>query len=236
LHPVVQTISGKPLTIYGSGDQTRSFCCVSDLIQGLSRLIALEQEIDITDRLVSTCPRLLDVSAAEKPFARFAFDGGVNGKNLSILIALSLAACASNPLPPPNSVQSRFDPQVGAVRVIVSDLQPLTAADLLGSYGDRISATAVTLVSGPHVNYNPQPSLGIGIGGFGFSRGAGFGSGVGVGLPIGGPTSGHVDDQYIGSAVIPVPRNYSQTWNTYRLEIQVGNRPIVVAAPAPSGG
>jgi UDP-glucuronate decarboxylase len=44
---VVQAISGKPLTIYGSGEQTRSFCYVSDLIEGLSRLIALEQKIDV---------------------------------------------------------------------------------------------------------------------------------------------------------------------------------------------
>jgi UDP-glucuronate decarboxylase len=44
---VVQAISGKPLTIYGSGEQTRSFCYVSDLIEGLSRLIALDQEIDM---------------------------------------------------------------------------------------------------------------------------------------------------------------------------------------------
>jgi hypothetical protein len=153
-----------------------------------------------------------------------------------IMIALSLAACASNPLPPPNSVQSRFDPQVGAVRVMVSDLQPLTAADLLGPEGDRIAATAVTLVSVPHVDYNPPPSVGIGIGGFGFSHGAGFGSGAGVGLPIGGPTPSHVDDQYIGAAVIPAPSDYRQTWSTYRVEIQVGHRPMILAAPAPSAG
>ncbi|MEA2767176.1 MAG: UDP-glucuronate decarboxylase [Acetobacteraceae bacterium] len=40
-------ICGKPLTIYGSGEQTRSFCYVTDLIEGLSRLIALDQEIDM---------------------------------------------------------------------------------------------------------------------------------------------------------------------------------------------
>jgi UDP-glucuronate decarboxylase len=44
---VVQAISGMPHTIYGSGEQTRSFCYVSDLIEGLSRLIALDQEIDM---------------------------------------------------------------------------------------------------------------------------------------------------------------------------------------------
>ncbi|WP_425299182.1 UDP-glucuronic acid decarboxylase family protein [Pseudaminobacter soli (ex Zhang et al. 2022)] len=35
---VVQALSGRPLTIYGSGAQTRSFCYVSDLITGLVRL------------------------------------------------------------------------------------------------------------------------------------------------------------------------------------------------------
>jgi UDP-glucuronate decarboxylase len=32
---IVQAIRGEPLTIYGDGSQTRSFCYVSDLIQGL---------------------------------------------------------------------------------------------------------------------------------------------------------------------------------------------------------
>jgi len=36
---VAQAISGKPLTIYGDGRQTRSFCYVSDLIEGLVRML-----------------------------------------------------------------------------------------------------------------------------------------------------------------------------------------------------
>lgn len=44
---IVQALHGKPLTIYGTGEQTRSFCYVSDLIEGLSRLIALDEEIDM---------------------------------------------------------------------------------------------------------------------------------------------------------------------------------------------
>lgn len=133
-------------------------------------------------------------------------------------------------------MQSRFDPQVNAVRVTVSDLQPLTMADLLGPDGSRLPAAGVTLISGPHVDYKPPPSVGIGIGGFGFGSGGGFGSGLGVGLPLGGPTPSHISDQYIATAVIPVPGNYVQTWANYRLEIQVGNRPVVLAAPAPSTG
>ncbi len=32
---IVQALHGRPLTIYGKGDQTRSFCFVSDLVRGL---------------------------------------------------------------------------------------------------------------------------------------------------------------------------------------------------------
>lgn len=36
---IVQAIKGEPLTIYGDGSQTRSFCYVSDLVEGLIRLM-----------------------------------------------------------------------------------------------------------------------------------------------------------------------------------------------------
>ncbi len=39
---IVQALKGKPLTIYGDGSQTRSFCYVSDLVDGLVRLMAAE--------------------------------------------------------------------------------------------------------------------------------------------------------------------------------------------------
>ncbi len=35
---VFQALSGKQITIYGDGKQTRSFCYVSDLIDGIYRL------------------------------------------------------------------------------------------------------------------------------------------------------------------------------------------------------
>src|ERR1051326_8258153 len=36
---IVQALSGKPLTVYGEGTQTRSFCYVSDLISGIVALL-----------------------------------------------------------------------------------------------------------------------------------------------------------------------------------------------------
>jgi UDP-glucuronate decarboxylase len=36
---IVQALRGEPLTIYGTGEQTRSFCYVDDLIEGLTRLM-----------------------------------------------------------------------------------------------------------------------------------------------------------------------------------------------------
>jgi len=36
---VTQALEGKPITIYGKGDQTRSFCFVADLVNGLTKLM-----------------------------------------------------------------------------------------------------------------------------------------------------------------------------------------------------
>ncbi len=36
---IAQSLQGKPLTVYGEGNQTRSFCYVSDLVDGLMKLM-----------------------------------------------------------------------------------------------------------------------------------------------------------------------------------------------------
>jgi dTDP-glucose 4,6-dehydratase len=40
---IVQALKGEPLTVYGDGSQTRSFCYASDLIEGIYRLFASDR-------------------------------------------------------------------------------------------------------------------------------------------------------------------------------------------------
>jgi UDP-glucuronate decarboxylase len=40
---IVQALRGEPLTLYGEGEQTRSFCYVSDLLEGLIRLMNTDE-------------------------------------------------------------------------------------------------------------------------------------------------------------------------------------------------
>jgi dTDP-glucose 4,6-dehydratase len=42
---VHQALTGRPITVYGEGKQTRSFCYVSDLIEGIYRLMLSEEHL-----------------------------------------------------------------------------------------------------------------------------------------------------------------------------------------------
>jgi dTDP-glucose 4,6-dehydratase len=53
---IVQALKGEPLTVYGNGDQTRSFCYVSDMVDGILNLLFSEYnyednyiELDVHD-------------------------------------------------------------------------------------------------------------------------------------------------------------------------------------------
>ena len=42
---IVQALLGNDITIYGDGSQTRSFCYVDDLIDGMMRLMATDDTV-----------------------------------------------------------------------------------------------------------------------------------------------------------------------------------------------
>ncbi|MGA2483136.1 MAG: UDP-glucuronic acid decarboxylase family protein [Candidatus Acidiferrales bacterium] len=44
---VYQALSGQPLTVYGDGSQTRSFCYVSDLVEGIYRLMRSDEHLPV---------------------------------------------------------------------------------------------------------------------------------------------------------------------------------------------
>jgi len=44
---IAQALAGEPLTVYGEGDQTRSFCYVDDLIEGILRLSRSDEHLPV---------------------------------------------------------------------------------------------------------------------------------------------------------------------------------------------
>jgi dTDP-glucose 4,6-dehydratase len=46
---IVQALKGEPLTVYGDGSQTRSFCYVSDLIEGILRLLMAPEKTSTSE-------------------------------------------------------------------------------------------------------------------------------------------------------------------------------------------
>jgi hypothetical protein len=151
-----------------------------------------------------------------------------------LALLLILSGCGPR-LPAPNSAETHYDEPDRAVQVLVSGLQPPAAVTLVGGDGSRYPASGIALLSGPHVLYNPPPSISLGIGGFGFTGCcSAIGSGVGVGLPVGKPTVAEASDQYIASALIPVPADYASNWLQYHVEVApYGGTSINLPAPAP---
>ncbi|MDH4303105.1 MAG: GDP-mannose 4,6-dehydratase, partial [Nitrospira sp.] len=47
---IVQAIQGKPLTVYGDGKQTRSFCYVDDLVRGIIALLFVDSDKTVEQR------------------------------------------------------------------------------------------------------------------------------------------------------------------------------------------
>jgi dTDP-glucose 4,6-dehydratase len=67
---IVQALSGQPLTVYGKGEQTRSFCYVDDTVAGIIRLLMAPESDDIHHPLnVGNPHEMTVVEIAEKILA-----------------------------------------------------------------------------------------------------------------------------------------------------------------------
>jgi len=47
---IVQALQGKPLTVFGDGSQTRSFCYVDDLVHGIAALLMADSDKSVAER------------------------------------------------------------------------------------------------------------------------------------------------------------------------------------------
>ena len=47
---IVQALQGKPLTVFGEGNQTRSFCYVDDLVRGIVALLLADSDKTVDQR------------------------------------------------------------------------------------------------------------------------------------------------------------------------------------------
>ncbi len=68
---MMQALRGEPLTVYGDGKQTRSFCYVDDLIEGIIRLSRSEEHLPVNlgnpeEYTILECAQsVLDVTASK---------------------------------------------------------------------------------------------------------------------------------------------------------------------------
>jgi UDP-glucuronate decarboxylase len=74
---VVQALSDEPITIYGDGSQTRSFCYVDDLIDGLLRLMAhdeVEEPVNLGNpselTVAELARRIIELTGSSSPIIR----------------------------------------------------------------------------------------------------------------------------------------------------------------------
>jgi hypothetical protein len=142
---------------------------------------------------------------------------------------LLLAACASSG-PSPNTARAEFRRDGNLVEVQVSDVQPVTAALLVGPGEAIYPALAINVVRTPYTAYSPPPTLGIGVGGISGH----FGTGLGLGLPLGGPRPAYTSDQYVTSVTFSAPPDYASRWPEYRIQLQLGERSVTLPAPDPA--
>lgn len=70
---IVQALQGGPITVHGDGSQTRSFCYVSDLVEGLERLMGKDEQdpVNLGSPVETT---LLELAKTVKQLSKSAAD------------------------------------------------------------------------------------------------------------------------------------------------------------------
>ena len=63
---IVQALKGEPITIYGDGSQTRSFCYVDDLINGFLKFNAAPDELLVAIRKLAGGGRYIENAIAQE--------------------------------------------------------------------------------------------------------------------------------------------------------------------------
>jgi UDP-glucuronate decarboxylase len=121
---IVEALKNEPITIFGEGHQTRSFCYVSDLIEGLVRLMASPHgpdPVNLGNPKETTIRELAELSRR---------------------LCGSQSAIVSRPLPPDDPTRRR--PDITRARTLLQDWTPqvsleqgllLTIADLRARLG-----------------------------------------------------------------------------------------------------
>jgi UDP-glucuronate decarboxylase len=76
---IVEALHGKNITIYGSGDQTRSFCYIDDLVEGMIRMMDFEtgdtvRDTDYTRPFLSGFPGPVNLGNPEEVSIRLLAD------------------------------------------------------------------------------------------------------------------------------------------------------------------
>ena len=103
----------------------------------------------------------LVITRTPQAWRQSGWERNMRSRSILFMLCITLGACASNPLPPPNSIRATFDRRAQMIQVYVSNAQMPRQAWLVNADGNYYSLP-LTLVSGPHVNYTAPPSIGLG--------------------------------------------------------------------------
>ncbi len=126
---IMQALAGQPLTVYGTGEQTRSFCYVDDTVEALIRMMATDARRDRPDQHRQPAR---DHRAASSP-------SGSSDWSTRRSAVQYLPLPADDPQQrQPDITRARADPRLGAHRSPWQKGWPRTVAWFRETYGAEV--------------------------------------------------------------------------------------------------